>query len=103
SGIFSWYPSDFGAYSDIVETSLKDLVPDKLEHQVGEGKEGHPFKKYMIKDNEQAEKLCCLLPDSIKNVLLEMREEFKDKRATEIVKYAHDAYPEYAVKAKPTP
>ena len=73
-------------------------MPDKLEHQIGNNQEGHVFKKYIIRDNEQAEKLCSLLPDSIKNVLLEMREEFKEKRATEIVKYAHDAYPEYATK-----
>jgi len=97
-GIFSWYPSDFGAYSDVVEGSLKDLVPDRLEHQIGNSVDGHVFKKYIIRDNEQAEKLCSLLPDSIKNVLLEMREEFKEKRATEIVNYAHDAYPEYATK-----
>lgn len=100
-GIFSWYPGDFGAYSDVVEDSLKYLWPDRLELQTGANPEGHIFKKYTIKDLDQAEKLCRLLPDSIKDVLIEMREEFKDKKANELINYAHDAYPEYAIKAKP--
>lgn len=100
SEIFSWYPHNYGAYSNVIEKALKDLVSfSKLELEMGKNEEGHVFYNYIIKDSEQAEYLYNLLPDSIKDVLLEMREEFKDKRAIEIVKYAHDAYPEYATKA----
>lgn len=99
SGIFSWYPHNYGAYSNVVENALKDLVSKgKLELQIGTTPEDHIFKNYINKDNEQAAQLWGVLPDSIKTVLLELKEEFKDKRTIEIVNYAHDAYPEYATK-----
>jgi len=97
SNIFSWYPHDYGAYSDVVETALKDLLAaGKLELQIGVTQDDHIFKIYINKDIEQAVRLWELLPDSIKGVLLELKEEFKDKKTIEIVDYAHDAYPEYA-------
>lgn len=99
-GVFSWYPHNFGAYSQVVEDALKDLTNSgKIELQMGISQDDHEFKNYVIRDNEQAEQLFSLLPESIKNVLLELREEFENKRAIEIVEYAHDAYPEYATKA----
>lgn len=103
SGIFSWYyPNDFGAYSDVIEKKLSDLVlSGELELERGKNEEGYAFKKYTIRNTDQVELLCNLIPESIMDALLELKEEFKDKRTTEIVKYAHDAYPEYAIKAKP--
>jgi hypothetical protein len=98
--VFSWYPHKYGAHSKEVEAALEKLVSkDKLELKIGTNQDDHEFKNYIIKDNEQAEYLCELLPDSIKNVLLELKEEFEGKRVAEIVDFAHDAYPEYATKA----
>lgn len=44
--------------------------------------------------------MCELLPISIKNVLLELKEECEGKRVAEIVDFAYDAYPEYATKVR---
>lgn len=98
--VFSWYPHNYGAHSKEVEAALKNLVSfSKLELEMGKNEEGHVFYNYIIKDSAQAEYLCELLPESIKNVLLELKEEFEGKRVAEIVDFAHDAYPEYATKA----
>jgi hypothetical protein len=99
SGIFSWYPHHYGAYSDVIEKTLKDLLlSGELELERGKNEEGHVFKNYIIRNTEQTEKLCNLIPESIMNTLLELKDEFKDKRTIEIVNYVHDAYPEYATK-----
>jgi hypothetical protein len=91
--IFSWYEYGCNAYSVTIENSLKDLVSsNKLELET--------MFNYKIRDQEKAEHLWNLLPESIKSVLLELREEFKDKGVNEINDYIKDAYPEYTIRVE---
>lgn len=103
SGIFSWYPHDYGPHSVVIENTLDNLIfADKIDLQINETSDGHLYKNYVIKDSEHAKRLWNLLPDSIRDVLFELRDEFKDKSVKEMVDYVHNAYPEYATRAAVT-
>lgn len=97
--IFGWYSHDCGTNSSPIENALQDLVSSNtLDLDIMKNQDGYIFKNFQIKDKDQAEFLWNLLPETIKNVLLDLREEFKDKRVDEIVDYTDDAYPEYVIK-----
>jgi hypothetical protein len=97
--IFGWYLHECGTNSSMIENALEDLVSSNtLDFKVMKNQDGYIFKNFQIKDKDQAEFLWNLLPESIKSVLVDLREEFKDKRVDEIVDYTHDAYPEYVIK-----
>lgn len=99
-GVFSWYPYNYGAHSKVIENALDNLVfARKIDVQTGQTSNGHVFKNYINKDEKQARQLWELLPDSIKVVFIELRDEFLNIDVDEIVDYVHDAYPEYATKA----
>lgn len=94
--IFGWYSHDCGTNSVLVDNALQDLLSSNiLNLEIMKSQDGYIFKNFQIKNKDQAEFLWILLPESIKSVLLDMREEFKDKRVDEIVDYTNDAYPEY--------
>lgn len=99
--IWDWRPFTYGPYSAIVEKSIDKLKAENIIIvETKQTKDKNICKLHEIKTIDEAEKLWHMLPDSFKQVISNITQEFEKKSYRETIHYVYSAYPEFAVLAK---
>jgi uncharacterized protein YwgA len=96
---FEWYPANYGPFSEKMAQDLEQLKKDgRIREKIIKNRNN--MFEYELIDAERTEKIWEKLPGSFKHALVEIAEEFKDKKVDEISHYIHVAYPKYATAVK---
>ena len=98
---WDWKPYDRGPYSDEVNLGLEKLQTEKIiSVETKKSRDNRIYKLHEIKIKGDTEKLWDMLPESFKEVISRLVQEFANKSHDEIIHYVYSAYPEFAILAK---
>jgi|GEM_PF-3423834 len=98
---WDWSPYDRGPYSKEVQEGLDKLESDKtISTATKLSRDKRIYKLREMKIKTDAEELWKILPNSFKEVVTNIVEEFSTKTHEEVIHYVYSAYPEFAIAAK---
>lgn len=95
---FEWKPYHYGPYSPNIEKELTTLQIKGVVREETISTEKYPtiYRELLIQP-ERAEQILEKIPEVLKQVIVEIANEFKKMKVKEIENFVHIAYPKYAI------